>query len=162
MYTAYCLALLGLLWHSRAFKMVVGDWISTIDHRVVFVMYHNSAHFAAMIAEVFDWPIWLFPKLNRGGLSSLTPLQTFCIILPQAFHCLPNLTTAFLISCGMLRFGPADWGSWCRKRQGKSCQPGLVLFPQKTYTDSGFDLLEIALVVQLASQLLEKVWQSER
>ena len=23
-YTAYCLALLGLLWHSRVFKMVVG------------------------------------------------------------------------------------------------------------------------------------------
>ncbi len=60
-YTAYCLALLGLLWHSRVFKNGGWDWISTIGHGPYY--YHDSALCGPVIAEVFKAAyLWLFPR----------------------------------------------------------------------------------------------------
>ena len=99
--------------------------------RTVFVIITMILLFAAMIAEVFKAAYLAVPKgQTEAGLSiGLTPVQTFLrIVLPQAFRiALPNLISR-----------------------------NLGNYSLETYTAVALIYWGIALVVSLASQLLEK------
>ena len=121
--------------------------------RTVFVIITMILLFAAMIAEVFKAAYLAVPKgQTEAGLSiGLTPLQTFLrIVLPQAFRiALPNLMrdAALAYTIGAVDVMGAGQNLISRN---------LGNYSLETYTAVALIYWGIALVVSLASQLLEK------
>ena len=128
--------------------------------RTVFVIITMILLFAAMIAEVFKAAYFAVPKgQTEAGLSiGLTPLQTFLrIVLPQAFRiALPNLTTALL---NLMRDAALAYTIGAVDVMGAGqnlISWNLGNYSLETYTAVALIYWGIALVVSLASQLLEK------
>ena len=113
-----------------------------------------------IIAEVFKAAYLAVPKgQTEAGLSiGLAPVQTFLrIVLPQAFRiALPNLTTALL---NLMRDAALAYTIGAVDVMGAGqnlISRNLGNYSLETYTAVALIYWGIALVVSLASQLLEK------
>lgn len=128
--------------------------------RTVFVIITMILLFAAMIAEVFKAAYQAVPKgQTEAGLSiGLTPQQTLLrITLPQAFRiALPNMTTAIL---NLMRDAALAYTIGAIDVMGAGqnlISRNLGNYSLETYTAVAIIYWLLALLISLASQLLER------